>query len=172
MLGLMREPKCCQGGGCAPEDARGAGAASPSPLGALGVAPEAARPRVPGGPAAGPALPLLPSAVPGALGRERLPGGAGTARRSPRRPQQQQVRGLGRSRPPQGETRIVLRTRGTCRGHEPGVGGRGWGHISAPRYRRSLTGPRLCGRGHHHSAKASESRLGPSGRQWGTGYPR
>lgn len=167
MSGLMRGPKCCLGGGCAPEDARGAGATSPSPLGALGLAPEAARPRVPGGPAAGPALPLLPSNVPRALGREHLPGGAGTARSSPRRPQQQQVRGLGRSRPPQGETGIVSRTRGTCRGHEPGGG-----HIPVSRYRKSLPGPRLCGRGHHHSTKASESLLGPAARQWDTGRPR
>lgn len=117
----MLGPKCCLGGGCAPEDARRAGAASPSPLGALGLAPEAARLRVPGGPVAGQALPLLLSATPGAQGRERLPGVVGTARRSARQPQPQpqQVRGLDRSRPPKKETGIVSGTRDTCRGHEP-----------------------------------------------------
>lgn len=98
----MQEPKCCLGGGCVPEDARGTGATSPSPLGALGLAPEATRLRVPGGPATGPVLSLLPSAAPGALGRERIPEVVGTAQSSAQQPQRQpqQVRGLGRSHPP------------------------------------------------------------------------
>lgn len=80
--GLMRGPKCCLGGGCAREDARGAAVTSPSPLGALGLAPKATRLRVPGGPATGPVLSLLPSAVQGALGRECLPEVVGTAQSS------------------------------------------------------------------------------------------
>lgn len=135
---LMQGRKCCLGGGCALEDARGAGTTSPSPLGALGLAPEATRLGVPGGQATGPALPLLPSASPDALGWERLPEVVGAAQSLARlpQPQPQQVRGLGRSRPPEKETRIDSGTRDTCRGHKPS-GGR----IPAPRYCRSAGRP-------------------------------
>lgn len=82
------------------------------------MAPEATRLRVPGGPAKALRCPFSPSASPDSLGKERLPEVVGTAQSSARlpQPQPQQVRGLGRSRPPEKGDKNSLRDQGHLQG--------------------------------------------------------